>query len=136
MPLAEDVISARYSIQAYDRGQITINETIYRESLIITAERLIAPWPVRDIDGLLSGHIDDILDLQPDVVLLGTGEQQRFPDMSIIAAFAGHGLGLEVMNNGAACRTFNILVGEGRNVVAALIQQKASALSPDNSESG
>ena len=122
MPLAEDIITARYSIQAYDQGQVTINESQYRGSLILSPEQLISPWPVDSIEQLNRQHLEDILRLKPDVVLLGTGIKQQFPDASIIGAFAEHQLGIEIMNNGALCRTFNILAAEDRNVVAAIIQ--------------
>lgn len=122
MPLAEDIITARYSIQGYDLGQITINETGYRGSLILSPDQLISPWPVESIDQLNTDHLDEIIQLKPDVVLLGTGQNQHFPDASIFGVFAELQLGLEVMNNGALCRTFNILVAEDRNVVAAIIQ--------------
>lgn len=122
MPLAEDIITARYSIQGYDQGQVTINETRYHDSLILSPDQLISPWPVNSIDDLDSNHLDEVIKLKPDVVLLGTGQYQHFPDPSIFGLFAELQLGLEVMNNGALCRTFNILVAEDRNVVAAIIQ--------------
>lgn len=122
MPLAEDFITARYSIQAYDSGQITINETPYRGSLILSPDKIISPWPVETLQQLEIEHLESIFDLQPEVVLLGTGDRQIFPDISILGAFAQKGLGVEVMNTGALCRTFNILVAEDRNVVAAVIQ--------------
>lgn len=121
MPLAEDIITARYSIQAYDSGQITINETLYSNSLVLSPNQIISPWPVESLQQLKADHLDSIFELQPDVVLLGTGDRQIFPDMSLLGAFAQKGLGVEVMNTGALCRTFNILVAEDRNVVAALI---------------
>lgn len=127
MPLAEDIITARYSIQAYDHGQITINEKIYTESLLLSPEQLVTPWPVSSVEALEVVHLAAIFNLKPDVVLLGTGEHQVFPEVSILGAFAQQGLGLEVMNNGAMCRTFNILVAEGRQVVAAAIQGQATA---------
>jgi uncharacterized protein len=121
MPLAEDFITARYSIQAYDSGQITVNETTYRSSLILSPDKIISPWPVAILDQLEASHLQSIFELKPDVVLLGTGERQVFPDVSILGAFAQNGLGVEVMNTGALCRTFNILAAEDRNVVAAVI---------------
>ena len=121
MPLAEDIITARYSIQAYESGRITINEKHYQESLILSPQQMIAPWSVGSIDELQPDLLADIFALKPDVVLLGTGDTQVFPDISILGAFAQHGLGVEVMNTGALCRTFNILVAEDRNVVAAII---------------
>lgn len=122
MPLAEQIISTRYSIQAYDVGQITINEQPYSESLILSADQLISPWPVRDVKDLQPEYLQVIVEMNPEVILLGTGEKQHFPDMEIIGFFARLGLGVEVMNNGAVCRTFNILAAEDRQVVAAIIQ--------------
>jgi uncharacterized protein len=63
-----------------------------------------------------------VFSLEPDVVLLGTGERQIFPGIEILSVFAEKGLGVEVMNTGALCRTFNILVAEDRNVAAAIIK--------------
>lgn len=122
MPLIEDAISSRYSIQAYDIGQITVNEKVYYESLVLSAELIISPWPVTSLSQLQAQHLQFIITLQPDVLLLGTGEKQIFPDFSILGQFAEQGIGVEVMNTGALCRTFNILVAEDRNVVAAVIQ--------------
>lgn len=122
MPLAEELITGRNSIQAYQPGQITINEQSYNQSLILSATEIITPWPVTNIDDLSAEQMQAIVDQKPEVVLLGTGEKQQFPDIEIIGYFAQLGLGLEVMNTGAACRTFNILVAEDRQVVAAIIQ--------------
>jgi len=63
-----------------------------------------------------------VFELKPDLVLLGTGDKQIFPDIEILGYFAQQGVGVEVMNTGALCRTFNILVAEDRHVVAAIIQ--------------
>ncbi len=125
MPLAEELITGRNSIQAYQSDQITINERNYPQSLILSATEIISPWPVTHIDELNPGHLQAIVDQKPEVVLLGTGDKQLFPDIEIIAYFAQLGLGLEVMNTGAACRTFNILVAENRQVVAGIILQSA-----------
>jgi len=122
MPLAEDIISGRYSIQAYEAGQITINEKTYNQSLVMSASEIISPWPVTSLDALTANHLDCIYDLKPDVVLLGTGESQVFPESDMLGLFARQGIGVEIMSNGALCRTFNILVAEDRQVVAAIIQ--------------
>ena len=121
MPLTEDKITSRYSISAYDAGEITVNEKAYRESLILSPAQLHTPWSVQSVDDLDQSSLQPVLEMNPDVVLLGTGEQQQFPDPSIMALFGQRGIGLEVMNNGALCRTFNILVAEDRDVVAAII---------------
>jgi uncharacterized protein len=122
MPLSEEIITGSHSIQAYDDGQITISERIYTDSLVVSADDIISPWPVPTIEELRREHLNCIFDLKPDVVLLGSGETQIFPDIEILGCFAQQNLGVEVMNNGALCRTFNILVAEGRRVVAAIIQ--------------
>ena len=121
MPLSEDIIRSRYSFQGYDRDHVSINDRKYFSSLLLSADQLISPWPVPSIEHLQPVHLQAIFDLKPDVVLLGTGEQQVFPAVDIIGEFARQGLGLEVMDTGALCRTFNILVAEDRNVVAAVI---------------
>lgn len=125
MPLSEDIISGSYSIQAYESGQLTINQKTYSDSLVLSASDIISPWPVTSIEQLSSDHFECVLDLKPDVVLLGTGDKQAFPAMEMMGFFAHHNLGVEAMNTGALCRTFNILVAEDRNVVAAIIQSSA-----------
>lgn len=121
MPLVEDIITARYSIQGYDDNHVRINETRYTHSLILAPDELISPWPVQSIEQLQPSHVEDIVALNPDVVLLGSGMRQQFPDITVLGAFADHGLGVEIMDTGALCRTFNILVAEDRQVVAAII---------------
>ncbi len=121
MPLAEDIVTSRYRITAYGTATITVNGQVYRQSLLLSADRLTSPWPVKSVGQLDPDSLQPILDQQPAVVLLGTGERQRFPDARIFAYFGERGIGLEVMDNGALCRTFNILVAEDRSVVAAVI---------------
>ncbi|MFT4608178.1 MAG: hypothetical protein ACI9V8_000641 [Urechidicola sp.] len=122
MPLAEDRITSRYSISAYTSNDITINEKQYQRSLILSPEVLISPSPINSIDDLNEHTLQSVLDLNPDVVLLGTGEKQIFPEPKIFGLLGEKGIGLEVMNTGALCRTFNILVAEDRDVVAIVIQ--------------
>ncbi len=81
---------------------------------------MLTDWPPAQLDALRPEHLEAIFDLEPEVVLLGTGERQRFPPADIRAAFAARRVGLEVMDLGAACRTYNILVQEERRAVAAL----------------
>lgn len=122
MPLAEDKITRRYRISAYTSSDITVNEKRYQQSLMISPDLLITPSPISTPDDLNEHTIQSVLDLNPDVVLLGTGEKQIFPAPKIFALLGEKGVGLEVMNTGALCRTFNILVAENRNVVAVVIQ--------------
>lgn len=121
MPLAEDRITSRYSISGYNSGEVIVNQTTYRQSLILSPHTVHCPWPIASIEDLDKSSLQIVLDMNPEVVLLGTGDQQQFPEASITALFGQRGIGLEVMNNGALCRTFNILVAEDRDVVAAII---------------
>ncbi|MFT4650767.1 MAG: hypothetical protein ACI8XX_000180 [Polaribacter sp.] len=122
MPLAEDRITSRYSISGYTSTDITINQKPYQGSLILSPEVLISPSPINSIDDLNEHTLQTVLDLNPDVVLLGTGDKQVFPEPRIFGLLGEKGIGLEVMNTGALCRTFNILVAEDRDVVAIIIQ--------------
>jgi len=107
-------------VRAYSRTELRIGEEHVRSSCIVCADRLITDWPPARFEALMPEHLEAILDLNPEVVLLGTGERQRFPPAAIRTVFAARGVGLEVMDLGAACRTYNILVQEERQAVAAL----------------
>jgi uncharacterized protein len=104
----------------YGEGYVMVNGERHTRSLIVLADRIL-PWPVPDIEALAAAHLDAILATRPEVVLLGTGARLRFPHPSITAALPAAGIGLEVMDTQAACRTYNILVSESRVVAAALV---------------
>jgi len=112
-------------ILGYSAGTVTIVDTAYSTSLVITPERIITDWPPEDISELTNAHIQQIALLEPEIVLLGTGSQLFFPDSDIISPLVSRQIGYEVMDTGAACRSFNFLLGEGREVIAALFMIKA-----------
>ncbi len=107
-------------IQAYRQGEIVVNERTINHSVIITAEEIIewAPQHFADISPEL---LDRLADYQPEIVILGTGERQQFPAPHFSVGLQTQGIGVEVMNTDAACRTFNVLLSEDRRVIAALI---------------
>jgi len=107
-------------IRSYSDNEIVIGEQHVRGSCIVTAERLITDWEPQEFAALALPHLDAILALEPELVLLGTGASQRFAPAALRAALAARGVGLEAMHLGAACRTFNVLVAEDRRVAAAL----------------
>jgi uncharacterized protein len=107
-------------IRAYSAQEIRVGEHLLHASCIITADTLVSEWEPASFADLTLAHLEAILALKPEVVLLGTGPTQRFPPAAIRAALTERGVGLEVMDLGAACRTFNILVQEERQVAAAL----------------
>lgn len=108
-------------IRAYGAGQITVHEQIYTNSLVLMPDHLIEPWGADRLELLEPRHFMQIAALQPEVVLLGTGARLRFPDPAITRPLVQAQIGMEVMGTAAACRTYNILMGEGRRVAAALI---------------
>jgi uncharacterized protein len=121
MPLAEDIVTSRHRITAYDNDTVTVNENTYHQSLVVTANSIHYPWPVSSLEQFSAENLEPIFASRPTVVLLGTGLRQLFPEPKIFALFGQQGIGLEVMDNGALCRTFNILVAEDRDVTAAII---------------
>lgn len=107
-------------IRSYSAEEVRVGEHSIRSSCLVTADTLISGWPPATLDEVLPEHLEAIFELRPELVLLGTGARQRFAPSAIRAAFAGRGIGVESMDLGAACRTFNILVNEERRVAAAL----------------
>ncbi|WNL47899.1 Mth938-like domain-containing protein [Dyella sp. BiH032] len=100
---------------------ITVVDREFTRSLVLSPVRAIEDWPVAHARELDAGHVDAILELDPEVVILGTGERQVFPAAAFMAGFLRKGVGVEVMDNAAAARTYDLLAGENRRVVAAFI---------------
>lgn len=107
-------------VRAYSAQELKIGEHSVRSSCIVMADALIVHWPPTTLDELQVNHLEPIFELQPELVLLGTGARQRFAPPQIRAAFATRKIGLEAMDLGAACRTYNILIQEDRRAAAAL----------------
>jgi uncharacterized protein len=107
-------------ITAYGAGEIRVRERILRGNLIITPAEIIEDWPVASIDTLDMTALEPALALAPDLIILGTGQQLRFPPRGLRGQMQARSIGFEVMDTPAACRTYNVLVLEGRKVVASL----------------
>jgi len=112
---------ARYQIRGYQPGQVTVNNEILIRSFVVTATDLIRDWPPRSCEELQAVHFELVVSLRPEVVILGSGARQQFPAAGSLRPIVDAGIGVEVMDTGAACRTFNVLVAEGRRVAAALL---------------
>jgi uncharacterized protein len=108
------------SITAYGEGYVQVNSQRYESSLIVMPERVLS-WSASDFFSLRSKDFEELKNLGAEIVLLGTGPKQRFPHPSLTAPLAQAGIGVEVMDLKAACRTYNILVAEERKVAAALL---------------
>jgi uncharacterized protein len=108
-------------IRSYAPGQVTVNQEVYARSLVVTPDRVLADWPPLRFEDLVRAHFEMISELRPEVVLLGTGARLRFPEAAHTLVLVRAGIGLEVMDTAAACRTYNVLVADGRRVAAALL---------------
>jgi uncharacterized protein len=118
---------AYQTVTGYDAGAVEINAQRYDYSLIVMPETPPRAWQVARFEDLAAEHFAIIEQDQPDVVILGTGERQRFVHPRLIAPLAARRVGVECMDSHAACRTYNILMGEGRKVTLALIIEAAAA---------
>lgn len=121
MPFIENPNIGQYTIKSYAPGEIRINETRYQRSVVISATQLSVDWPPQNIGEFRAEHLDAILKFEPEIVLLGTGEQQHFIDPALLTRLIEKHIGFEIMNTAAACRTFDLLAAEGRRVVAGLL---------------
>lgn len=110
-----------YLITACSTHFVEVNQQPIHGSLLLMPQQLIQDWGVTAIAMLNEAHIEKIVALNPEVVLLGTGEKHHFVHPNLIKALTLKGIPLECMSTAAACRTYNILMSEGRNVLAALI---------------
>jgi uncharacterized protein len=115
-----DDISEGHSIQRYDRGEISVSGTICRQSCIVLPDRIITAWRPGSFFELDMEDFSFLADLAPEIIILGTGAKQHFPHPGLTEPLMKSRIGLEVMDTAAACRTYNILMSEGRRVAAAL----------------
>ncbi len=107
-------------VRSYSETELRIGDERVQRSCLVTADRLITDWPPAAFAELTPPHLEAIFALAPELVLLGTGPTHRFATAEVRGEFARRRVGLEVMQLGAACRTFNVLVQEERRVLAAL----------------
>jgi uncharacterized protein len=110
-----------FFLRGADGEAALVNRRCLQSSFVLTPNRLVEDWPVRDAGGMSADDLLALFELNPEVVLLGTGANQAFPPAAVMAACLSRGIGIEVMTNAAAARTFNVLAGEDRRVVAGFI---------------
>ena len=107
-------------VRSYQPGSVRIGEQVINSNCLFNANELVVAWRPQTLTDLLPEDFSAAIAWQPEIILLGTGARQIFPGREIYAALLGKGIGFEVMDTGAACRTYNVLVGEDRRVAAAL----------------
>jgi uncharacterized protein len=110
-----------WTLRGADGAHVLVNERALTRSCVVTPETLVEDWPVTDATAMVPADLEPLLGLKPELVVLGTGERQVFPPAAVLAACLGRGIGLEVMSNDAAARTYAVLAGEGRRVVAGFL---------------
>ncbi len=120
MKFAEDHNSSKYKITGYDSAGVEINGKIFKQSFILSPMELVSDWQPQDLSSLSVEHFADLYKMKPEVIILGTGAKQTFPDREILKYLGQNRVGYEIMDTQAACRTFNIIMAEGRNVVAGM----------------
>ncbi len=121
MKFSEDKIDQGYHITGYNQDTIIVSGSPKTSSFIISFEQLIEHWAPTHIDQLRTHHMQPLLELKPELVLIGTGEILKFPSVEHYACLIQQNIGVEIMDSAAACRTYNILLGEGRKVAAGII---------------
>jgi uncharacterized protein len=108
-------------IRSVSDAGIQVVDRLIAGPLILSASQLLTDWPILHWRQLSEGNLEPVFALRPEIVLLGTGAVQVFPPPELMMCFHRRGIGIEVMTTPAACRTFNVLVADRRNVVAALL---------------
>lgn len=121
MPLLRQDPEGTLFVRRCEAARVVLGDRELGRSFLLAIDRVVEDWPVAAIEALDAAAVETILALQPEVVLLGTGSRQHFPGAAILALFLTRGVGVEVMDNAAAARTFNVLAAEGRRAVAAFI---------------
>ncbi len=121
MKFAQDSQEDGYVITAYDVDTVSINGKPFNQSLLVSQNQFNDSWGVANIESLAAEHISQVLSFNPELIIIGTGQKLIFPPVEVYSDIIKHGIGVDFMDTHAACRTYNILVSEGRSVVAGLI---------------
>ena len=126
MKLQPDRIEGVNAITAFAPGTVRINATSYTTSLLLPWRGEVLLWPCQAFEALTPAHFEQVLALQPELVIFGSGMRLRFVAPGLLRALIDQRIGVETMDTAAACRTYNVLAGEGRAVVAALLLEGAA----------
>lgn len=121
MQLVQEHPDFDYVLRGADGSSALVNERKLKRSFIIAPRQLVEDWPVESLASLDVAAMEALLTLQPEVVIIGTGVNQGFASAEVMAMCLQRGIGIECMANAAAARTYNVLAGEGRRVVAGFI---------------
>lgn len=145
MQISQEIDVTRYAIRGYGAGEVTVTlpfnaalataealdaigpgatrmrQEVLTRSLIVTPQALVRDWPPQTLEDLTAEHLEVIIALRPEVIILGVGARLRWPELDTLAPLLGSGVGYEIMDTAAACRTYNILMSDHRQVAAAIM---------------
>ncbi|HET9207532.1 MAG TPA: Mth938-like domain-containing protein [Burkholderiaceae bacterium] len=121
MKFQPDSLEGVNTIARHDGGSVWVGNQSYRGSVIVPWSGPVRAWHPADFSALTQAHFDELLQLQPELVIFGSGSKLRFPPPALLSGLIAQRIGVESMDSAAACRTYNVLVSEGRTVVAALL---------------
>ncbi|HVQ02440.1 MAG TPA: Mth938-like domain-containing protein [Burkholderiaceae bacterium] len=121
MKFQPDSLDGVNTIARHDGGSVWIGNQSYSGSVVVPWSGPVRAWAPADFNALTQAHFDEILQLQPELVIFGSGARLRFPAPALLRELIARRIGVESMDSAAACRTYNVLVSEGRTVVAALL---------------
>lgn len=129
MKFQPDTLAGVNTIQRHDAGRVVVGATAYPHSVLVPWVGAVVDWQLPGFHALQPAHFERLAALQPELVILGTGHRQRFAAPALLRSLIERGIGVECMDTAAACRTYNVLVNEGRSVVAALIVEPSEGAS-------
>ena len=121
MKLHLNQAAGRNAFSGYGEGYVLVNGVRYETSLLVMPDERVSDWGVHDSASMSPEQVTQLAKLDVEVLLIGTGVHLSFPPQKLLQPLAKAGIGVEIMDTPAACRTYNILMGEGRKVAAAII---------------
>lgn len=130
MELELDKTLATYHFRSFSYDAVVVGNQQYRSSLIVTPKEIFGYWPPNKLEDITQDDLEIIIALQPELILIGTGDKLKFPMSNILEGVATANLGIEFMDSRAACRTYNVLASENRRVAAGIILEQGAANSP------
>jgi uncharacterized protein len=119
MKISQDPLTA-LTVRQVERGSIRVGTTVFADDFVLTADGFAREFALPEVATLSESHMEPLLAADPELILLGTGWAAAFPPRELVFALARRGVGLEIMDTPAACRTYNILLSEGRRVAAII----------------
>lgn len=120
MQITDETTDNKYMIQKCSSEGIVIDNSVYKNAMLVSPNTISIKWPVENIRLLRIQHMNDVLNMKPKILIIGSGNEQLYLDNKILFALYSNNIGCEVMKTTAACRTYNLLSMDNRNVCALL----------------